>query len=172
MRQSLVLAIIATLALGSRPAFADEPRPATGSQLAAGVRLALRETARQHEPDDAAIRRLTDHYQALMKDTSLPAAERQRLRIAVLGRLKAWQKVLAQQALPGLPGGGPNGQPQAPVDHGQELLELIQDTIAPDSWDVRGGPGVIRYWGGGHAMVIRQTGEVHEALGQLLVDLR
>ncbi|HEX4148529.1 MAG TPA: hypothetical protein VHY20_06060 [Pirellulales bacterium] len=86
----------------------------------------------------------------------------------VLGRQAA--PILAQQAAPL----GPQ-QPaavQQPVDHSRELLEVIQDTISPDSWDVRGGRGVIRYWPPGQALIVRQTGDVHESLGQLLGDLR
>jgi hypothetical protein len=45
---------------------------------------------------------------------------------------------------------------------------LIEDTIAPESWEIRGGRGVIRYWSNGQALVIRQTGEVHEQIGGFL----
>jgi hypothetical protein len=51
-------------------------------------------------------------------------------------------------------------------------LELIQDTIAPTTWDVHGGHGVVRYWAPGHALIIRQTGDVHEQLGRLLMEMR
>jgi hypothetical protein len=174
---SLALAVDAPSTIESNASFgpkpALDPKPAmTGSELAAAVRLALREAARQQDPDEAVIRKFTGYYQSLAGDTSLPDGERRQLRRSVLGRLKGWQKTLAQQALPGQGGAQPNGFPPAPTDHSQELLELIQDTISPDSWDVRGGPGVIRYWRNGQAMVIRQSGEVHGTLGQLLVDLR
>jgi hypothetical protein len=79
-------------------------------------------------------------------------------------------QVLAQQAPP-IAGPQP-ATTQSPTDHSQELLDAIQDTIAPDTWDVRGGLGVIRFWPPGQALIVRQTGEVHEQLGRLIGDLR
>lgn len=61
---------------------------------------------------------------------------------------------------------GPGG------DYGPQLVELIQRTIAPMSWDVNGGPGSIYYWQPGHAIVVRQTGEVHDGIGNLLQQLQ
>jgi hypothetical protein len=56
--------------------------------------------------------------------------------------------------------------------NGQALANLIEDTIAPDSWDVRGGPGSIYFYGPLRALVVRQTGEGHEAMDDLLNALR
>ena len=56
--------------------------------------------------------------------------------------------------------------------NGQALVELIQDTIAPDSWDIRGGPGSIVYFNPLRCLVVRQTGEGHDALGDLLGGVR
>jgi hypothetical protein len=55
-----------------------------------------------------------------------------------------------------------------PQNDAKELIELIEDTIAPESWEIRGGRGVIRYWSNGQALVIRQTAEVHERIGGVL----
>jgi hypothetical protein len=77
----------------------------------------------------------------------------------------------AGAGLAGQAGGGANSgsaldqQAQA---NGQALVDLIQDTIAPDSWDIRGGPGSIVYYNPLRCLVIRQTGDVHDALGDLL----
>ncbi|MHC4181294.1 MAG: hypothetical protein ACYSWU_27675, partial [Planctomycetota bacterium] len=69
----------------------------------------------------------------------------------------------------GMMGGGPFGAAgQNSFDHGQELVDLIQQTIAPQTWDVNGGLGSIYYWRPGRALVIRQTGEVHDQVGGLL----
>ncbi len=57
-------------------------------------------------------------------------------------------------------------------DYGLDLVDLIQRTIAPDSWDVRGGPGSIYYWRPGRALVVRQTTEVHDWLAETLEQLR
>jgi general secretion pathway protein D len=50
-------------------------------------------------------------------------------------------------------------------------VELIQRTIAPSTWDVNGGPGTIRYWRPGMALVIRQTSEVHDDVADFLKQL-
>lgn len=54
----------------------------------------------------------------------------------------------------------------------QELITLIQDTIAPDSWNVRGGRGSIGYFSPIHALVIRANGEVHHQIGGTLEQVR
>jgi hypothetical protein len=64
-----------------------------------------------------------------------------------------------------LPGGGSQ-------DDGQALVELIQATIAPQSWDVNGGPGTIKYWPAWHVLVVRQTDDVHEQIGGTVHGLR
>lgn len=66
---------------------------------------------------------------------------------------------------------GPAGNVGVP-DYGPALVDLIQRTIAPDSWDIRGGPGSIYYWRPGRALVVRQTTEAHEAVEDALGQLR
>ncbi len=66
--------------------------------------------------------------------------------------------------------GGPGGR-AARADYGQALVDLIQRTIAPSTWEVNGGLGSIYYWQPGRALVIRQTGDVHEQLGDALDQL-
>lgn len=56
-------------------------------------------------------------------------------------------------------------------DYGQQLVELIQKTIAPSTWDVNGGYGTIYYWRPGRALIVRQTEEVHERIGGVLGQL-
>lgn len=55
---------------------------------------------------------------------------------------------------------------------GDELVELIRATVDPDSWDVNGGDGVIIYYSPLKVLVIRQTGEVHGHVGDVLGGLR
>jgi len=68
-------------------------------------------------------------------------------------------------------GGGRFGGGTPVNDNGEQLVELIQTTIAPKTWDVNGGLGSIYYWQPGHALIIRQTGEVHEQIGGVLGQL-
>lgn len=77
---------------------------------------------------------------------------------------------------PGAAGGlgamiGPQAQVGA-TDAGSDLVDLIQKTIAPQSWNINGGPGAIYYWSPGRALVISANQEVHEQLGDLLDQLR
>ncbi len=67
----------------------------------------------------------------------------------------------------GMPGGGGAFGNQAD-DAGPDLVDLIQKTIAPLTWDVNGGPGTIYYWRPQRALIIRQTGEVHGHVGDLI----
>ena len=73
----------------------------------------------------------------------------------------------AGMAMPG--GGGPNG-PDA--DEGQNLVDLIQTTIAPETWDVNGGQGSIYYWRNQHVLVIRATDDVHGFVGDVIDQLQ
>ncbi len=63
-------------------------------------------------------------------------------------------------------GGGTAG------DHAQELIDLIQRTISPQSWDVNGGQGSMFYYRPLMALVVRTTSEVHGDVGGLLQALR
>ena len=66
-------------------------------------------------------------------------------------------------------GGGLDQQTDA---NGKALVDLIQTTIAPDSWDIRGGPGSIVYFNRFRALVVRQSGEGQDNLADLLNGLR
>ena len=54
----------------------------------------------------------------------------------------------------------------------QQLIELIQQTISPDFWDVVGGPGTIFYYPQLQVLVIRATSEIHGNVGGTLGALR
>lgn len=53
-----------------------------------------------------------------------------------------------------------------------ELINLIQVTIAPESWDVNGGEGSIMFYSRLNVLVIRNTSEVHRSIGSGLSALR
>lgn len=57
-------------------------------------------------------------------------------------------------------------------DRGEELVDLITKTIAPDTWDINGGPGSIVYYQNLQVLVVRQMGEVHGDVAGLLDGLR
>jgi hypothetical protein len=73
--------------------------------------------------------------------------------------------------------GGPNfGGGPAPLalenDQSEELIELIQEVIAPDTWDVVGGAGAAKFFKNKNALVVRQTDEVQEGLFDVVNQLR
>lgn len=57
-------------------------------------------------------------------------------------------------------------------DNGRALVELIQRTIAPQSWDVNGGLGSIVYFRPMRVLVVRQRSEVQEQLQDVVRGLR
>jgi len=58
------------------------------------------------------------------------------------------------------------------IDDSAALIDLIQRTIAPEFWDVNGGPGSIAYFPNFFALVVSATAEVHGKLGGTLDALR
>lgn len=182
-----LLGCFVAMAWGTFPTFARQPEPLAGSALRHAVGDAV---ARAAEGDvDASVRELVTLHDVLVADKSLAPKERSALRASVRHELELLRSRIQacrvpsvlrsspQESILAQPGGGPLGAlgaPPAPppMDHSQELMDLIQATIAPATWESLGGPGVIRYWQPGHALVIRQTTEVHEDLQRLLRDLR
>jgi hypothetical protein len=90
--------------------------------------------------------------------------------------------VLAQQlAGPGVAAPAPGGQPAGAgagagaggiIDYGPELVELIQATISPSTWDINGGNGSIVYFAPLRVLVVSAPGEVHGQVGDVLGQLR
>jgi general secretion pathway protein D len=83
----------------------------------------------------------------------------------------------------GLGGGGPvaGSTPSIPfgpptVGGGQadfaSLIELIQNTVAPQTWNTVGGQGAIQEFRTNLSIVVSQTQEVHEEIADLLEQLR
>jgi hypothetical protein len=50
----------------------------------------------------------------------------------------------------------------------QQLIDLIEATIQPESWETNGGRGTIRYYSPLHVLVIRNTQQVHREIGGLI----
>ena len=89
--------------------------------------------------------------------------------------------LIDQMSLVGAAAGGPAqlfrsrgafGGAAVRPDYGQVLVELIQSTIDPDFWDIRGGPGTIVYYAPLHALVVRATSEVHHKIGGAVKVIR
>ena len=89
--------------------------------------------------------------------------------------------IIDQMSLVGASAGGPSqlfssrgafGGAAVRPDYGLALVDLIQTTIQPDSWDVNGGPGTIVYYAPLHALVVRATSEVHHKIGGAVKVIR
>jgi hypothetical protein len=65
---------------------------------------------------------------------------------------------------------GQGGQPVP--DYGLALVDLIERTISPESWDVNGGPGTIMYYPPLRVLVVRASGEVQGQVGGVLGQLQ
>jgi hypothetical protein len=59
-----------------------------------------------------------------------------------------------------------------PPDDGPALVALIEQTINPAFWDVKGGPGTIVYYAPLRAIVVRATTRIHEEIEKILRGLR
>ena len=56
--------------------------------------------------------------------------------------------------------------------NGEQLADLIQNLIQPDSWEANGGNGTIRYWNTRGSLIIYQTIPVHEEIEGTLEQIR
>lgn len=77
-------------------------------------------------------------------------------------------QVAPQGGFPGMPGGAANGA----ENEARKLIDLIQNVVRPETWDANGGQGVVKYWSLGHALIIYNTGDVHEHIGGSVGFLR
>jgi hypothetical protein len=60
----------------------------------------------------------------------------------------------------------------AVVDYGPELVDVIQRTISPETWDINGGLGAVVYFAPRHALVVSAPATVQGQVADLLFQLR
>ena len=125
-------------------------------------------------------------YHAAGEVRNVSGAEAGRARRMVLGKLLPvrdrlirrglkWEKDRAALAAgrvprrrrPGESFAGPREQRNA-----RRLIDLIQSVVAPDTWDVNGGPSTIRYYDLYQALVVRAPQSAHDDFGAALRGLR
>jgi hypothetical protein len=106
-------------------------------------------------------------YKQVNLSNQLAPMERRRLQAQLRTRLDELHDVLHRRVVRAAASGsgGVNGQ-------AQELINLIQTTIAPDTWAVNGGRGTIAFYPPLNVLVVRQTAEAHQQLGDTLGQLR
>ena len=152
----------------------------------------LRSSARRARPKlPKVVPALVEVYQDLGKVEGISFAERSRMQGVVKARLEEFRdklirEVLRNKKLADRKKRRSQREPaQKPVDEKAQMLagggagaqaiqliDLIQNTIEPDSWQVNGGKGSIYYFDQLKVLVIRQTGEVHHQIGDVLEQLR
>jgi hypothetical protein len=88
---------------------------------------------------------------------------------ASVGRAGESRLILQVYAVSDLVAPAENAAPAMPEDR---LIKLITDTIAPQSWQTNGGPGTIDYFSETTSLVINQTPDVQDQIGDLLAALR
>ena len=54
----------------------------------------------------------------------------------------------------------------------EQLVNLITNNIAAQTWQSVGGPGTISFYPVGNALIVNQTAEVHDEIASLLANLR
>lgn len=128
-------------------------------------------TERAKARPDEAVPRLIAVYTELKDRHDLPAPERRRMRRSLEGRLVKQLEHLVRDKrqsdrASSLDGGGSNAAAA------QQFIDLIVNTIAPDSWRQNGGLGSISYYPNNPALVIRQSQSVHDQVAELLQALR
>ena len=69
-------------------------------------------------------------------------------------------------------GRGSQGASSNPERDYASLIDTITCTIAPDTWDALGGPGSITAFDNAGVLVVSQTHEIQDQIGQLLQTLR
>jgi hypothetical protein len=185
----------ATEPVAAAPGAGESPtavRAARGSAASEPTRDAVRETYRElirethptRRPDPLRyVEPLVSLHRELPGRTDIGFDERRRMQAGIEVRLVELATRLRHDvarekrsertsgASSAAPGGSASGG-RSDRTQAQSLIDLIQQTIAPESWDVNGGKGSIRYWRPGLALVIRNTGEVHEQVGGALGAVR
>jgi len=89
---------------------------------------------------------------------------------ASLAQFQAGGGAPTMGSTPSIPFGAPTGG-GSQADF-QSLIELIQNTVAPTTWNTVGGTGAIQQFATNLSIVVSQTQEVHEEIADLLEQLR
>jgi len=130
----------ATVADVKRPV--SEARYDTLREAREAVKAALRDSSRASGRDAAQTApTVVAVHRRVGVSEQLPAAERRRLQAQLSTRLSELQSTLRrrEQRAAATDSGGV-------IANAQELIDLIQTTIAPETWEINGGQGSIFYF--------------------------
>jgi len=152
----------------------------TREKLRELYRELLTKTSRRENPSPYEYTEsLVALHRAIWGCERMSHSERRRLHTSVEGRLKQFLVLLKRDVrrMPKDKGSTSvrdtksfNGP--AEIRNAMQLINLIQTTIDPDSWDVNGGKGSIQFYSPLNVLVIRNTAEIHGNVGGTLDQLR
>jgi hypothetical protein len=180
MSYATLLVHLAVLGMPATPAESNDDDGRRLENLSAIERqvsgaLRLEAVAKDQTGQEAAIRRLANLHQDLGADPRFETSRTlKQLRMKIRARLRRVEQELSrdlERQSPGEMDGARGGRAQQ-ANNGQALVELIQTTISPDSWDVNGGQSTIVYFAPRQVLVVRAPGEVHSRTRRLLRDMR
>ncbi|NBW85849.1 MAG: hypothetical protein EBR23_03210 [Planctomycetia bacterium] len=164
--QFVVVAMAAALQAGAALA---GPPPAAPATLRERVGGALRDEARAVTLDErsVAVRRLIDlHHELGAHPRFTASGTLQGMQRHVAIRLGATRQALLRDY------GGRRDAAGGGANQALALVDIIQQTVHPDFWDVHGGPGKVAYFAQGRSLVVLGSEQVHDDVGNLLDQLR
>lgn len=168
-RRRMLGAVIVLVAAAAPATATAAGRLPSLAGIRAEVEDAIRDqaSARSFAAQAAAVHRLLDIHRRLDADPRLASSVAVRgLQRRVAGQLAGarsrFKQVAAREPL--AEGGN--------AAEARSLIDLIQATVSPETWDVNGGRGSIVYFANGHALVVLAPGDVHDELGGLIRQLR
>jgi hypothetical protein len=192
MSHVVLLTLILVGPLPDDPASENSP-PVAAAPSAADLRDQFRDltlrTARLNDMDPAeVVPDLVDLYQALHEPNDVSGRELVDMRQRTRARLEKVRERLLRDRLklqesqargarkqarqPAAAGGGSVGVGMpglaAELANAQQLIDVITQTIEPQTWQENGGRGSIHYFAPLHVLVVRNTARVHEQIGGAL----
>jgi len=163
-------------------------------ELRAAYRQALNDAARRNNPDPLSVTPgVLLLFWELDDPESMPPTERGRMRRALKSRLQFLHGRLVRERIekqrelrraryrsrnapnrsPGKSSASNPGGAAGAIARANELIDLIQNTIAPETWAVNGGRGTISFLGAPfYVLVIRNSARVHHQIGGVLPAVR
>ena len=148
----------------------DIAQPLSPAELRAAYLTVASRSSKNAKPDNI-VPELIAVYWEINRVKGISFRERKRMRTTLKSRLEKIQDRLRRErpTSRSVRAKALSGTEQQNAD---ALIELIQNTIEPDSWRDNGGKGTIMYFSLLRALVVRQTGEGHHQLGGLLNQLK
>jgi len=160
-----------TLILCAPPAQPERTAVPTKEEFLTQYSAIMTATRRSTPPDpERTVPELCRLHGLLPAVERLPRDRRRMYQKGLESRLRDHYRRLVYETRQARKRGG-NGGGAVPPAAGQ-LINLIINTVSPNSWVVNGGQGTISYWNNPPALIIRQSSENHHQIGGVLRQLQ